>query len=173
MEQGVPWMPTVAETIRLHANLWGPGGPSGWLGIAGSIAVLVALALVLPPMSLEDPPIAVVISGTLGPMLNSAHREYRYGGSALSMVVATITGLTIGAVVLAAFFTISSIVGGTLSFLIPGGLSADFLIAFFLGLMALLVVHYFVRRSRPERGIDPFEAEVRAERARRGLPTAR
>jgi hypothetical protein len=172
MEQGGQRTPTVAETIRLHANLWGPGGRSGWLGIAASIAVLVGLALVLPPMRLEDPPIAVVISGTLGPMLNSAHREYRYGGTALSMVVATITGLTIGSVVLLAFFVISSIFGGTLSFLIPGGLSADFLIAFFLGLAVLLIVLYFVRRSRLKRGTDPFEAEVRAERARRGLPTA-
>lgn len=165
-------MPTVAETTRLHANLWVPGGPSGWLGIVASIAVLVGLALVLPPMSLEDPPIAVVVSGTLGPMLNSAHREYRYGGSALSVVVAAMTGLTIGALIVAAFFAVSSIFGGTLSFLIPGGLSADFLIAFFLGLAVLLIVLYFVRRSRLKRGTDSFEAEVRAERTRRGLPTA-
>ena len=165
-------MPTIAETIRLHAGLWGPRRPSGWLGIAASIAVLVGLALVLPPISLVDPPFAFVVSGILGPMLNSAHREYRYGGSALAMVVAAITGLIIGALVVAAFFVVSSIFGGTLSFLIPGGLSADFLIAFFLGIAVLLIVLYFVRRFRLKRGTDSFQAEVRAERTRRGLPTA-
>lgn len=165
-------MPSIAETIRLHANPWGPGGRSGWRGLALSVAVIVGLALVLPPISLDAPPILLWSAAILGPTIGSAHREYRYGGSVLLILVAAITTLTISVAIVTAFFVLSSVIGGTLTFVIPGGFSAEFLIAFFLGLAVLLVVSYFVLKPRRRRVTDAFEAEVRAERIRRGLPTA-
>jgi hypothetical protein len=172
MEHGVTRMPTIAETIRLHANLWGPDRPFAWRSLALSVAVLVGLALVLPPVSLDKPPIMPGIAAVPGPTLGSAHREHRYGGSALLILVAAVTTATISTGVVVAFYALSSIVGGTLSFLLPGGFSADFLVAFFLSLAALLVVLYFVTKGRRQRATRAFEDAVRAERIRRGLPTA-
>jgi hypothetical protein len=172
MEQGVPRIPTVAETIRLHANSLNPGGLSGWRSLALSVAGLVVLALVLPPIPLDKAPILPFSAAVLGPTLGSAHREYRYGGSALLILVAAVTTASISTVAVVAFFALSSIVGGTLSFPILGGFSADFLVAFLLGLAVLLVVLYFVTKGRRERASRAFEDDVRAERTRRGFPTA-
>ena len=49
-------MPTVAETIRLHAGFFVPRDASTWRTMAASAVFLLAIMLVLPPLRTFDPP---------------------------------------------------------------------------------------------------------------------
>lgn len=170
-------MPTIPETIRLHAGLWVPRDRSARRAFALGGVLLVGVILLVPPLfSIQDPPLGTVIAGIFGPTLGSVHREYRYGGTAVHVLVAGITAFVISVAVVTAILIVWSLIGGVLSSVSPFGwyfsLPVDVQITGLLGLMALLVVLYFVTKPRRQRVHNAFEATVRAERIRRGLPTA-
>lgn len=170
-------MPTVGDTMRTYAGVSALGDRSTWRGFFLAGAFLLGVALLFPPIdSIERPNVLPYALALLGPPLGAAYREYRFGGSARLIVVAAMTTTVVCLILAAILFGLSMLVGGRLAFANPiawfFGLPMEVQVASLIGLMVLLVVGYFVRKPARKRAADKFEAEVRAERARRGLPTA-
>jgi hypothetical protein len=169
-------MPTIAETIRLHASSFIPRDASSWRIVAACVLFLLAIMLVLPPLrTFERPPIAA-IGGVIGAALGTAHREHRYGGSPALILAAAMTAFAIGTVVLAALVVVWWQIGGLLESFSPFvwlfSQPVESAVGVLIALMGLIIAVYVLTRSRRQRANDEFEDAVRAERIRRGLPTA-
>lgn len=171
-----PRMPTVRETIRTYSGLSELRARSISRGVLLTGASLLGLALLLPPIDRIDSRIFPYALVLLGPALGAAYREYRFGGSPRLIIVAAMTSTVVGLILVAVWFVLWMLVGGRLASANPFvwflGLPMEIQIGSLIALMILIVIGYFVRKPARERAADKFEAEVRAERTRRGLPTA-
>lgn len=176
MTTSAPRMPTVVETIRTHAGLAELRDPSQRLRFLLVAAFLVGLVLIVPPIDSVERSVVFLSAALIGPALGAAYREYRFGGTPRLIVTAVLTSIAVVAVTVAALRALWLLIGGRLAFLNPlvwfFSLPMEIQIAGLIGVMVLLVAGYFVRKPARARASDAFEASVRAERVRRGLPTA-
>ena len=102
-------------------------------------------------------PLAIAIFGSVA-AIDAAHREYRFGGPAGLILVAALTTGVITTLVLVPVVAVRGAVGGPPLPFFEGVVA--------LGIVALLVA--YLGRGWWKRAEAAFEAEVRAERARRG-----
>jgi hypothetical protein len=170
-------MPSVGETVRKYAGLSSISVRSVWRGVLLFVAVLIGLPLILPPIDLRDPsgvlPLLLVL---LGPIVGSAHQEHRFGSSPRLVLAAALTKAVLGLIALAIFLAVSGTIGGRAQSANPFvwffSLPMEVQIWSLIGLMVALVVAFYLRKPARERAAAAFEAEVRAERARRGVDPA-
>jgi cation transport ATPase len=171
-------MPTVRETVRTYSGGSALGDRSSWRGWIVGAASLIGIILVLPPIaSVERADLLWLVAVVVAPALGSAYKEYRFGGPPRLILVAALTSLVMNAIFALVFVGLWILVGGRLAFANPVGwffrLPMEIQVGSLIGLMVLMVVGYFVRKAARDRAAEAFEARVRAERARRGLPSQR
>jgi hypothetical protein len=169
-------MPTVIETIQAHAGLAELRDRSKRLRLLLVAAFLVGVVLIVPPIDSSERSGFFLSAALIGPALGAAYREYRFGGTPRLVMTAAMTGMGVSAIVIAALLAAWLVIGGRLAFLNPlvwfFSSPMEIQIGVLIGVMVLLVVDYFVRKPARARASEAFEASVRAERERRGLPTA-
>ena len=152
-------IPTVSDTVRAHTRRFFLGGSAGWRTAPVAVVIYVSAVLLVVPVSATEyvMPLFIAVFGGVA-ALDAAHREYRFGGSLGLILVAALTTGGITAALLAPVVAIRGAVGGPpLPFLN---------VVLVLGTLGLLVAYLGGFWKRAE---DAFEAEVRAERTRRGI----
>jgi len=168
-----PRIPSVNETARLYARRSFFGDPFDWRLALLTGALLVGLALSLPPLeSVDQSNLLLLALVSSGAVIGAAYREYRFGGPLRLVLAAAISTAVVSLAILGLFLGLWKMFGGRTDFDGPLGwffsLPMEVQVGSLLALMALLVVGYYVRRPARQRAAAAFEAEVRAERARRG-----
>jgi hypothetical protein len=156
-----PTIPSVPDVVRAYARRFFVGDAYGWRGAPLTGVVFVsALLLVVPvgPTEWFNPAVLAIIVGVAA--FDAAFREYRFGGPAGLILAAAVTTAVIASLVLAPFMAVREALGGPAP--VP---LLDVVVA--LGVLSLCVA-YFGRRGWRRKAEAAFEAEVRAERARRG-----
>jgi hypothetical protein len=163
-------VPTVADTVRTYARDF-LGDFSTLRGML-SLGLLVAVVLVLPPMKDVGPLLLSNAILLIGISLHAGYRERRFGGPDRLAVAATMTTLAVGAAWASVFLLAWAILGGRLGFWrVLREIPPDAVITALLVLAAFIVIRYFHIKPERERRAAAFEAQVRAERARRGVST--
>jgi hypothetical protein len=155
-------IPTVSDTVRAHTRRFFLGDSAGWL--IGPLPLVISMSAVLfvVPVRPTDPVgplffIAAVLVSVAA--IDAGQREYQFGGPPRLILVAALTAGVIVSVVLVAVFAIR----GALGSLLPLRFRDLVVVLAIFGTLVAYVVGWW---KRDEAAI---EAEVRAERARRGI----
>jgi hypothetical protein len=153
-------IPTVSDTVRAYTRRFFLGDSAGWRAAPLTIVIYVSALLLVVPVNEGERfmPLAVAIFGCVA-ALDAAHREYRFGGSPGLILVAA---LTTGVITAALFVPVVAIRGAI------GGPPLPFLDVLVVLLTIGLLIAY-VGGGWSKRAEAAFEAEVRAERAGRGI----
>jgi hypothetical protein len=167
-------IPTASETVQTYVARF-TGLADGKRGAMLFCLVVLGVPLVLPPIDWERDwtlP-AVLISGFT---IDAVRRERRLGGPDRLAAIAGLTTAAIASVYFTVALTIWVNFGGRLELwanVPPIHPPVEVLVLAILAGEALLF--YIIWRTRPGRepAEEEFEAEVRAERARRGAPPER
>jgi hypothetical protein len=152
-------IPTVPDTVRAYTRRFFLGDAAGWpMGFLPLVICMSAVLFVIPVRPTEPViPLFIAVLGSVA-AIDAGQHEYRFGGSPRLILVAALTAGVIVSLVLVAVFAIRGAIGSLLPLRFR-----DLVVV--LALFGTLVVYVVGWWNRDEAAI---EAEVRAERARRG-----